>query len=195
MKRSDLRKLIRKEQILLEKQESTITKSEISEIFKQYNLNLGFPWGATVGTEVIDWDFYYHKVKYKDSDLKKFEDIIKKKYPHKYTIEASSTQATITIKRNTEASELNESENKLTKSELEKLVAGGVQNYYKVFEAGLKRMGVNSIWELKDQPLRDFWQWVNNVWNNKIIVESKHKKLYKIISETFKQEFKNEKIK
>lgn len=74
-----------------------IKKSEMKEFFKKHNLKLGFPVGSPDGNIVTDWNYLYHYVKYEDSDLKKFEDLIDGPYRGKYKLWSPVVMASIGV--------------------------------------------------------------------------------------------------
>jgi hypothetical protein len=68
---------------------SKITLKEMKDIFKKHNLQLGFPVGqkASYYMVVTDWAYWYsNKRSYIDTDLYKFEQLIKTEYADRYQL-------------------------------------------------------------------------------------------------------------
>lgn len=61
-----------------------VGKREMKALFKKHNLSLGFPVDAEDGSIITDWSYHWHYKTYDESDLKKFEEIIKNEYADKY---------------------------------------------------------------------------------------------------------------
>lgn len=77
-----------------------VTKSEMKQIFKKHGLKLGFPCNARHGSCVTDWNYHYHRVGYYESDLYKFENLIKTEYANTYRLFNDFTHASTGVERN-----------------------------------------------------------------------------------------------
>jgi len=74
-----------------------ITKTEMKKIFKEENLNLGFPSDAKSGDNITDWNLHYGKTKYENSDLKKFTDLMATEKYKEYTVLTSVFMSTVRV--------------------------------------------------------------------------------------------------
>ena len=71
---------------------------EMKAIFKKHEIALGFPQNATNGSTVTDYDYWYNRITFNDSDLRRFVELIKSdEYNKLYEVCASGTGGSVDI--------------------------------------------------------------------------------------------------